>query len=501
MGDRMFTAADLEMICWTTERFPELSQTELARTICENLPWKAPNGQLKVNACLPLLEQLAEDGVVRLPVKRERAPRRRAAFEAEPLPVVEIVARLAEVRPVRVEPVPKAEQAVWDATMAAYHGMGFMQAFGAHQRYWIRGEVADESVILGALLFGAPARIVRVRDQWLGWTALQRQRFRYRIVANNRFLILPGVHVPHLASHALSLALRRLPEDWKGRYGYSPVLVETFVTPPWRGTCYRAANWIALGETTGQGRQDRRYDQGGEVRRVFVYPLGCHWRQALVAEQATGKQREEENTAMITANQTLNEMAAERVKQRYQALAPFLDEKQRRLLVGAEALTFGDGGVEQVAALAGVSRETVRRGMRELQNPDQIEPERVRKLGGGRKPKDAADPELRTDLERLVSPSTRGDPQSPLRWTCTSTRKLAGELNAMKPGRAVSDHLVRELLHEMGYSLQANRKTLEGADRPDRDAQFQHINDTVQDYQQRGQPVISVDTKKKERAP
>jgi hypothetical protein len=122
----------------------------------------------------------------------------------------------------------------------------------------------------------------------------------------------------------------------------------------------------------------------------------------------------------------------------------------------------------------------------------------VRKSGGGRKRSTDSDPELRSDLERLVSPQTRGDPESPLRWTCKSTRKLADELKAMKPGRSVSQYLVRKLLHEMGYSLQAVRKTREGTEHPDRDAQFHHINDTVAAYQKRDQPVISVDTKKKE---
>jgi hypothetical protein len=488
---------------------------ELALTICENLPWKAPNGQLRVHQCLPLLEQLAAAGIIQVPAKRAFAASPSARVRAEPLPEIEIVASLDELRPVTVEPVPPQEQAVWDATVARYHPLGFQRAFGAHQRYWIRGELGGQRVTLGALLFAAAARNVAVRDAWLGWTSQQQQRFRYRIVANSRFLILPGVHIPHLASHALALALRRLPQDWGGRYGYTPVVVETFVTPPWHGTCYRAANWVHLGQTTGQGRQDRRYAQGGTVREVFTYPLVRNWRQVLVAEEsapaqqgATTKRRsrrwakrsapEGGDEAMITAEQRLNEMTQARIQQRYQAVAPFLDEKQRRLLAAAEAISYGAGGQKRVATLLGMSQATLARGMRELRAPDTVEPERVRRPGGGRKPTTDSDPELRSDLESLVSPSTRGDPQSPLRWTCKSTRKLAAELNAMTAGRSVSDHLVRDLLHEMGYSLQATRKMREGTQHPDRDAQFQHIHDTVQDYQQRSQPVISVDTKKKE---
>ncbi len=241
---------------------------ELAFTICENLPWTAPNGQLRVHECLPLLEQPAEAGLIKVPAKRAHAADRPARMRAEPLPATEVVAGLGEVRPVTVDLLPSGEQAVWDATMANYHALGYRRAFGAHQRYWIRGEVAGRRVVVGALLFAAAARNVAVRDVWLGWTRQEQQRFRYRVVANSRMSILPGVQVPHLCSHAFALALRRLPEDWQQRYAYRPVVVETFVVPPWHGTCYRAAMWLHLGQTTGLGRQDRRYAQGGTVREV-----------------------------------------------------------------------------------------------------------------------------------------------------------------------------------------------------------------------------------------
>ena len=134
--------------------------------------------------------------------------------------------------------------------------------------------------------------------------------------------------------------------------------------------------------------------------------------------------------------------------------------------------------------------------MRELSQPRQATGRRIRREGGGRKKTVTKDPALLADLERLVEPVTRGDPESPLRWTCKSMRKLAAELNGM--GHRTSQHLVAELLHELGYSLQANRKTLEGASHPDRDAQFKHINEQVEAFQACGDPVISVDTKKKE---
>ncbi|MCY0902823.1 MAG: DUF4338 domain-containing protein, partial [Firmicutes bacterium] len=478
IGNRQFTDEDLELIRWTVGRFGNLSRMQLAQTLCENLPWKAPNGQLRVHGCLELLEQLEAVGMVQLPVKRARKPYRPARLRAEALPEMPLAVRLAEVRPVTVQPVPAEEQALWDATMAHHHGLGFQRAFGAHQRYWIYGQVGGQRVILGAFLFAAAAKDVAVRDAWLGWTRSERSRFRYRVVSNSRMLIRPGVNVPHLASHALSLVLRRLPTDWKARFGYAPVVVETFVVAPWRGTCYRAANFLHVGQTTGRGRQDRQYAQGGTVREVFVYPLVRHWRQALVAPEATEEHETEETLStrpaeqsataeedheMITAQQQLNERNEALIVQRYEMLAPFLNEKQRRLLAGAEAVAYGAGGPERLAALLHMSDRTIRRGMHEIQNPQEVEPERVRRAGGGRKVATDLDPQLKSDLEQLISPTTRGDPESALRWTCKSTRKLAVELCAMKPGRSISDFVVRNLLHEMGYSLQGNRKTLEGA--------------------------------------
>lgn len=175
--------------------------------------------------------------------------------------------------------------------MATYHPFGFKRAFGAHQRYWIHGHLDCKKVVAGAFLFAAPARNVKVRDEWLGWTQQEQQRFRYRIFSNSRMLILPDVHVPHLASHALGKVARRLPEDWQARYGYSPVVLETFVISPWRGICYRAANWLHLGQTAGTGRQDRMYQEEATVREVFVYPLQRDWRQLLTAENTTQSQK------------------------------------------------------------------------------------------------------------------------------------------------------------------------------------------------------------------
>ena len=184
----------------------------------------------------------------------------------------------------------------------------------------------------------------------------------------------------------------------------------------------------------------------------------------------------------------------EPIRERFSAVAPFLDERGRRLVAAAEAFAAGYGGIAAVATATGVAPSTIGRGLKELA---QDEPsERIRRPGAGRKPTISKDPTLLSDLEALVEPTTRGDPESPLRWTCKSVRHLAQALQAQ--GHEVSRTLVGHLLNEAGYSLQGNPKTTEGDSHPDRDAQFGYINTQVTTALAEQQPVISVDTKKKE---
>jgi hypothetical protein len=184
------------------------------------------------------------------------------------------------------------------------------------------------------------------------------------------------------------------------------------------------------------------------------------------------------------------------IREKYQVLAPELNERTLRLFAAAEAKYLGRGGISLVARAIEVSRDRISRGLQDLETEKKLEPDRIRRPGGGRKKQVEENPALRKDLEQLISPYTRGDPESPLRWTCKSVRKLAGELN--RKGHQVSHSSVASLLRDMNYSLQANRKTREGKQHPDRDAQFNYINQKARGQQRRGQPVISVDTKKKE---
>jgi len=196
-----------------------------------------------------------------------------------------------------------------------------------------------------------------------------------------------------------------------------------------------------------------------------------------------------------------NAALVESLRRKYQALSPLLNERLRRLWAATEAGEIGWGGITAVALATGLSHTTIGLGLREARgDPDRpaqdSSPRRVRRPGGGRKVATLVDRSLLTDLEALVDPVTRGDPQSPLRWTCKSTRKLAEQLR--QRDHQVGYQTVAALLGQLGDSLQSNRKTREGSSHPDRNAQFEYISDQVRRFQRRGQPVVSVDTKKKE---
>jgi len=184
------------------------------------------------------------------------------------------------------------------------------------------------------------------------------------------------------------------------------------------------------------------------------------------------------------------------IKQRYEAIAPYLTERARRVWAGCEAQVVGHGGVTMVHHATGISRVTITHGKQALAAGTGSAPERIRQRGGGRKKLTERDTQVLNALDQLIDPCTRGDPQSPLRWTCKSTYKLAQALQGQ--GHTISQRSVHTLLKDLGYSLQSNRKTEAGTDHADRDGQFQHINRQVKRLQKRRQPVISVDAKKKE---
>jgi hypothetical protein len=278
---RRFTRKQLALVQETVERFPQLSRTELARTLCEHLNWKTPNGKAKVESCLILLEKLEAQGVIQLPARLVRAAQQRVIEKAAPEAPIE--ATLDTLMPIRLEAVGSSgpERERWKAYLETFHYLGYRQPVGPHLGYWIVSQASQRP--LGCLLFSASAAwALAARDRWIGWDFKHKQKLLPLVLSNDRFLIFPWVQVPNLASHALAAATRQIGDDWVRAFGYRPVLIETFVDPTFfSGTCYRAANWQFLGHSQGRGRLSPDHQPRLSKKEIFIYPLEPGWRQAL----------------------------------------------------------------------------------------------------------------------------------------------------------------------------------------------------------------------------
>ena len=279
---RTFRTGELELMRQITREFPGLGVTEIARTVCELLEWKRPSGGLKNHECRQLLERLQAEGFLQLPDLRKLGGQgpRRADVSAAGCEPATIECAASECEPLELALVEgPAESRRWREQMERYHYLGCRVPFGAHLRYWVRNRERE----LACLLFTSPAWKMQARDEWIGWSDEQRRHNLQAIVNNGRFLILPWVRVKGLASRILALSARQMSGDWETRYGYRPLLLETLVDAKrFRGTCYRAANWIRVGQTTGRGRMDREHKAHGQsVKDIYVYPLVRDFRQRL----------------------------------------------------------------------------------------------------------------------------------------------------------------------------------------------------------------------------
>lgn len=274
LSGRYFTLQELLEIQETVCLFPKLSRFELAKTICENFDWVTLNGQYKVSSCQQLLEKLEGLELINLPTKHEQHRRDKKTITPGPCtaPALPVEGALTDHEPIILKPAETSfDLKLWNEYIYRYHALGYKRPFGAHQRYFI---VSDAGLKLGCLLFAASAWALLPRDKWIGWAEADRSLRLNLIVNNTRFLIFPWVRVKNLASKALSLAAKRIGYDWLKRYGYSPVLLETFVdSEKYRGTSYRAANWIFLGYTAGRGRMDRYKKRLLTRKQIYVYPL------------------------------------------------------------------------------------------------------------------------------------------------------------------------------------------------------------------------------------
>ena len=258
---RELTPDELALIHEVVESCSGLSRKELAQTVCELLGWKRPSGGLKAQECREFLERLESAGVLALPEKQPRRPlgsRTRVPVTARGERGRDLVGDVGDFAPIEIEAVETADQRLlFRELVGRYHYLGHAVPFGAHLRYLVYTSKPERAVV-GCMQFSSPAWRMAVRDAWIGWDDARRRRNLQRVVNNSRFLILPWVRVKNLASVVLSLAARRVSADWPRRYGVEVLLVETLVdTSRYRGHCYRAANWIRLGETSGRGRMDR----------------------------------------------------------------------------------------------------------------------------------------------------------------------------------------------------------------------------------------------------
>lgn len=285
LSGRAFTKAELEDVKYIVHQFSRFSRTELARTICEGLDWLAPNGKYKIHSCLKMMETLEARGDITLPPKRkEKAPRTATHFtESDELTAqAELTGAVSQYAPITLEAVcDRTNIRLWNSFIERYHILGYKRPFGAHQRYFIWSGTEPKHR-LGCLLFSASAWALAARDDWIGWREEDRRERLHLIVNNTRFLLFPWIKVKNLASKALSLAARQVPADFRKRYGYVPVLLETFVDPAhYSGTSYRAANWVYVGRTAGRGRMDRYSEYLSSPKQIFLYPLTHNFRAVL----------------------------------------------------------------------------------------------------------------------------------------------------------------------------------------------------------------------------
>jgi hypothetical protein len=278
---REWSVADLERVREEIRRASPPLRAEISRRVCARLEWTDAVGRAKLMSCRVALLRLHRRGLIELPRPRngngngQGLRRQRIDWPSTDA----VTGSVSDLGTVYLVPVTDRESsALWNGLIDCYHYLGYTPLPGAQVRYLIRCSAG----VVGALGFGAAAWKVAARDAWIGWSRQARERHLGQVLNNARFLILPWVQVRNLASRVLSLAARRIAADFEARYGIRPLLLETFVeTGRFRGTCYRAANWRCLGQTTGRGKCDRTRSARLPLKDIYVYPLRRDFRPRL----------------------------------------------------------------------------------------------------------------------------------------------------------------------------------------------------------------------------
>lgn len=287
-GNRIFGRKDVHLIQQIFKLFPKLSQSELIETVCEHLDWLTSSGLPKRRACKEILIQMEAQGLLQLPPVRCKGAKSRPPPEktsqTDAPEILEV--SLKAISPVSVEPVTSdKERHLWNEYIERYHPLGYKHPFGYAIRYFVR----TNDHYPGCIMLSGASRALAARDQWIGWKPKQRKANLSWIVNNSRYLIFPWVKVPHLASHVLGQLARRVANDWEERWGFRPVLLETFVDPAYfSGICYQAAGWELLGKTTGKGlaRPGKTYTSSPKL--IYIKPLSKQY-QSLLCSTLQGR--------------------------------------------------------------------------------------------------------------------------------------------------------------------------------------------------------------------
>lgn len=262
---------------------PGWNRSRLSRELCERWNWRNGAGRLKDMACRTLLLKLERRGQIRLPARQRPSPNalRNRRTQEVPFERTPIEGVLGELQPVRIELLGEghADQPLFRSLLQTHHYLGLRNSVGENLKYLARDRHGRP---LACLLFGAAAWKAKARDEWLGWTGAQRERALPLLANNTRFLVLPWVRVPHLASHLLGRVVRRLDADWRFKYGHGIEVLETFVDRErFRGTCYRGASWVHVGATAGRSRNDRDQTLAVPVKDIYLRPLFPDFRRRL----------------------------------------------------------------------------------------------------------------------------------------------------------------------------------------------------------------------------
>jgi hypothetical protein len=281
---RMLSAEDVAFVRALIAAHPEASRRALSKKLCQAWGWVQPNGQLRDMVCRSLMLELHRGGFIELPAVRCRPPNNVVARRKPPAPALDSKpsrTTLAAVSPVSIHAVRgTSQEALFGALIEAHHYLGYTPPVGEHLKYLVYAENRP----IACLLWTSAVRHLGPRDRFIGWSPQARRRNLHLLAYNSRFLILPWVEVPHLASHLLGRIAKRLPGEWRRVYGHGVHYLETFVDPGrFRGTCYRAANWRCLGQTTGRGKADPHHRPNRPCKLVFGYPLEADFRQRLAS--------------------------------------------------------------------------------------------------------------------------------------------------------------------------------------------------------------------------